>query len=161
MGVTLTVSDTQTGVTRSYRNVRGTAFLPLQRTADFASAAPPLPWPPSRRRRPATPGPARRAGVCPRPGMAGAPPRSEARAAEKVAAAGVCVANATTLCLTGGRFQVRASYDTDSGSGEGNGVALTTDTGYFWFFSPSNVEMVVKVVNGCVVNQSTGPSRGV
>ena len=155
VGVTLTVSDTQTGVTRSYRNVRGTAFLPLQRTADFGvcGAAPALAALSTAAAGDSWTGPS---------GGRSAPalvwqeplPRSEARAAEKVAAAGVCVANATTLCLTGGRFQVRASYDTDSGSGEGNGVALTTDTGYFWFFSPSNVEMVVKVVNGCVVNQS-------
>jgi len=59
----------------------------------------------------------------------------------------------TALCLNG-NFQVRASYDSDSGSGEGQAVALTSDTGYFWFFSPGNVEIVVKVVNGCVVNRS-------
>jgi hypothetical protein len=32
------------------------------------------------------------------------------------------------------------------------GVQLTADTGYFWFFSDANVEMVVKVLNACPVN---------
>jgi hypothetical protein len=36
----------------------------------------------------------------------------------------------------------------------GQAVPLTADTGYFWFFAPSNVEMVVKVLNGCALNQS-------
>jgi hypothetical protein len=31
-------------------------------------------------------------------------------------------------------------------------VPLTSDTGYFWFFSSSNVEMVVKAVTGCGLN---------
>jgi len=29
----------------------------------------------------------------------------------------------------------------------------TSDTGQFWFFSSQNVEMVVKVLNGCGFNQ--------
>ncbi len=29
---------------------------------------------------------------------------------------------------------------------------LTADTGYLWFFSSTNVEVVVKVLNGCGVN---------
>ena len=31
-------------------------------------------------------------------------------------------------------------------------MPLTTDTGYFWFFSSNNVELVVKVVDGRAVN---------
>ncbi|MEP6801645.1 MAG: hypothetical protein ABJC07_06900, partial [Acidobacteriota bacterium] len=37
-------------------------------------------------------------------------------------------------------------------SGQGRAVPLTSDTGYFWFFSSTNIEMVVKVVNGCGFN---------
>jgi hypothetical protein len=29
---------------------------------------------------------------------------------------------------------------------------LTSDSGYFWFFDPSNVELIVKVLDGCGVN---------
>ena len=32
-------------------------------------------------------------------------------------------------------------------------VELTSDTGYFWFFNSSNVEMVVKVINACSFTQ--------
>ena len=33
-------------------------------------------------------------------------------------------------------------------------MPLTSGTGYFWFFDPANIEMVVKVLNGCGINQS-------
>jgi hypothetical protein len=33
-------------------------------------------------------------------------------------------------------------------SGRAQGVVLTSDTAYFWFFSANNVELVVKVVDG-------------
>jgi hypothetical protein len=65
-------------------------------------------------------------------------------------AAGPCVANATTICLNNGRFAVSATFSTGSGqSGLAQAVPLTADTGYFWFFNSSNVEAVVKVINGC------------
>ncbi len=37
-------------------------------------------------------------------------------------------------------------------SGAGQVVNLTADTGAFWFFSSSNVEVVIKVLNGCGSN---------
>ena len=36
--------------------------------------------------------------------------------------------------------------------GPGTAVPLTPDTGYFWFFDPTNVEVVTKVLNGCSVD---------
>ncbi len=66
---------------------------------------------------------------------------------------GTCTPNATTLCLNGGRFRLQASYATSSGSsGAGTGVSITGDSGYFWFFSAANIELVVKVLNACGVN---------
>ena len=64
---------------------------------------------------------------------------------------GPCTTHATTLCLGGGRFQVRAHWEIpDKGeSGEGSAVSLTADSGYFWFFGAANVELVVKVLNAC------------
>src|SRR5262245_20834254 len=68
-------------------------------------------------------------------------------------ASGACAANATTLCLNANRFRVQAQWVTTDGStGSGHAVALTSDTGYFWFFSSNNVEMVVKVVDGRALN---------
>lgn len=67
--------------------------------------------------------------------------------------AGSCTPSATALCLDGGRFQVSADWTKPTGeNGHGNAITLTSDTGYFWFFDQSNVEMVVKVLDGCVVN---------
>jgi hypothetical protein len=63
-----------------------------------------------------------------------------------------CVVNSTTLCLNNGRFKVQTFYQTSTSSGAGAAVGLTSDTGYFWFFSSNNVEAVVKVVNGCSFN---------
>jgi PKD repeat protein len=61
-----------------------------------------------------------------------------------------CTANATTLCLNAGRFKVTADWEkTDGSSGHGTAVALTADTGYFWFFSASNIEVVTKVLKFC------------
>ena len=39
-------------------------------------------------------------------------------------------------------------------AGDGVAVQLTPDTGYFWVFSQNNVEMVVKVLNGCGVTRN-------
>ncbi|HVT58835.1 MAG TPA: hypothetical protein VHR45_10585 [Thermoanaerobaculia bacterium] len=71
-----------------------------------------------------------------------------------VQTAGSCTPNPTTLCLNNSRFAVTTAWRTPAGqSGSGMAVSLTSDTGYFWFFSPTNVEEVVKVLNGCSVNQ--------
>ena len=68
---------------------------------------------------------------------------------------GPCVESATTMCLNGGRFQVTTHWQKSDGtSGDGRGVKLTADSGYFWFFNPDNIEAVVKVLNGCVINHS-------
>ena len=72
-----------------------------------------------------------------------------------VAAGGAtsCVPGAETLCLSGGRFQVTALWQKpDGSSGHGTAVPLTADSGYFWFFDPTNIEMVTKVLNACGIN---------
>ena len=65
-----------------------------------------------------------------------------------------CVADATTLCLNQGRFRVTSDWRAGDGStGHGRGVNLTANSGYFWFFDAANIEMVVKVLDGCASNQ--------
>ena len=45
------------------------------------------------------------------------------------------------------------SWRTDRGeTGIGQGVQLTADSGYFWFFNNDNVEVVIKVLDGCTTN---------
>ena len=62
-----------------------------------------------------------------------------------------CFDGPTALCLNGGRFRVTARWETAGGmTGDGRGVQLTGDSGHFWFFSPVNIEMVVKVLDACV-----------
>jgi len=65
---------------------------------------------------------------------------------------GTCTASPTVLCLSDGRFKVTATWQTATGAGNGTAVDLTADTGYFWFFAASNVELVVKVLNACSIN---------
>ena len=68
--------------------------------------------------------------------------------------AGPCVENGQTLCLNEGRFEVTAQWATaDGATGVGGSTPLTEDTGAFWFFDPSNVEMVVKLLDGCGLNE--------
>ncbi len=64
---------------------------------------------------------------------------------------GSCIPSVTTLCLARGRFQVDARWrrSTEPTTSTATSVSLTSDTGYFWFFSPSNIEVVVKVLNAC------------
>lgn len=65
---------------------------------------------------------------------------------------GPCVAGPTVLCLNNGRFRVEASYQSAASGGFGQAFRLTDDTGYFWFFSANNVEVIVKILNACGVN---------
>lgn len=61
-----------------------------------------------------------------------------------------CTPSAESLCLNGGRFRVRAEWETANGQrGTARAVPLTGDSGYFWFFSAENVEVVVKVLDAC------------
>lgn len=66
---------------------------------------------------------------------------------------GSCIPSATAMCLNNNRFRVSATFLTPGGqSGNGQVVKLTEDTGYLWFFSATNVEVVVKVLNACGLN---------
>jgi hypothetical protein len=68
---------------------------------------------------------------------------------------GTCVANGSTLCSNLSRFEVSGAWATPDGqAGTAQAVQLTPDTGYFYFFSPSNVEAVIKVLNGCGIDQA-------
>jgi hypothetical protein len=64
-----------------------------------------------------------------------------------------CEIAAGQLCL-GGRFRVEIQF-TDPRNGQassGTPVPITGDTGAFWFFDPSNLELVIKVLDGRAVN---------
>jgi len=61
---------------------------------------------------------------------------------------------ASGLCLHGQRFRAEVAWRVPATGAEGAGtpIPLTGDTGGFWFFSPANYELVVKVLDGRGVN---------
>jgi len=66
---------------------------------------------------------------------------------------GSCVPTATSLCLNRGRFRVEVHWDANGSSGSGTVVpGAAADSGLFWFFAPDNWEVMVKVLDGCGLN---------
>ncbi|HXO21441.1 MAG TPA: hypothetical protein VOA87_16125 [Thermoanaerobaculia bacterium] len=65
------------------------------------------------------------------------------------AASGPCRANATTLCLQSRRFSVQVDWQNqfDGTSGVGRAVPRTDETGFFSFGDPSNIELLVKILD--------------
>jgi hypothetical protein len=129
--VVMTVLDSQTGDVKTYTNPQGTAFQPIQDTDAFATCS----------------------SATQEVGIAAVAPLSLSAYSGSSNVSEDCVANVTTLCLNNSRFKVQAQWFTwDGASGVGQVIPLTSDTDAFWFFSPNNVEVVVKVPNGCGVN---------
>ena len=64
----------------------------------------------------------------------------------------VCTPSASTLCLAANRFAVSVTWKTGTNTGSGTAVPLTADTGYFWFFGNSNIELMVKVLDARTIN---------
>ena len=50
------------------------------------------------------------------------------------------------------RFEASLTWSTPIASGHGVPEAITDNAGYFWFFDPSNPELLVKVIDGTPVN---------
>ena len=66
-----------------------------------------------------------------------------------------CVDAGTVICLGHKRFQIEVEWhDYQGRRGSGHAYPLTDDSGLFWFFTDTNLEFLVKVVNAC-----TGFSR--
>ena len=65
-----------------------------------------------------------------------------------------CLPTDTRLCFHLGRFTAEVSWSTSEEDGEGRAVRFPTadDSGFFWFFDPKNLEVMVKVLDGCAVN---------
>jgi CSLREA domain-containing protein len=60
-----------------------------------------------------------------------------------------CVAGGSTVCLNNGRFKVTATWRRGLTA---QGVTLSNESGYFYFSSPGNVELTVKILNTCAAN---------
>ncbi|MEM8933671.1 MAG: hypothetical protein AAGE94_20950 [Acidobacteriota bacterium] len=64
-----------------------------------------------------------------------------------------CVASPRTLCLGANRFAARVQYRVGDTTGSGSAVALNSfglnAGGIFYFFDPTNPEMLIKMLDGC------------
>lgn len=66
-----------------------------------------------------------------------------------------CTVTDDHLCLLDGRFRVSVRYRNQHNDNiEGGGIALpeTTESGLFWFFTPENIELIVKLLDGRGIN---------
>ena len=121
---TLTVTDTQTGLTRRY-------FNPMSQLASVGDTT----------------------SFGPLGAFSVAAPSPTGLAEERTVAAGPCEATAERLCLNDQRFAVEVAWkDFQGNQGMGKAVNLTADTGWFWFFDAANVEVVLKVLDGTSLN---------
>lgn len=153
--VVMTVIDSQTGVAATFFNPAGTAFEPVKDTETFAVCSQGNNLY-GESRYLLTSGEMESV----RGGMS-IPASSVERSFGRPAATrvelpqngdGACEADSQTLCLESGRFEVRASWEAGARSGGATAWPRTTDTGLYWFFNDSNVELAVKVLDGCAIN---------
>jgi photosystem II stability/assembly factor-like uncharacterized protein len=64
-----------------------------------------------------------------------------------------CVSGGQTLCLNAHRFSASVLWrDPSHNLGDGQALSITDNTGAFWFYDPTNLELVVKVLDGRSVN---------
>ena len=67
-------------------------------------------------------------------------------------ASATCTANATTMCLENDRFAVTGTVVAQGETKQLQMVGLTPDTGFGWFLNEQNLEIFVKVLDGCAIN---------
>jgi hypothetical protein len=126
----LEVTDSGTGTVRIYHNRQGD-------TRGFADTA-----------FPAT-------GTSDAKEVANLSPKQDPVTQTGTAATGACVADARTLCLLG-RYEVEVTWKTVAGqAGAGTAVPDSDNSGFFWFFGPENLELVVKILDGTGINGKT------
>ena len=65
-----------------------------------------------------------------------------------------CRGTEHSLCLSEGRFKIDVAWQDFFGNrGRGRARSVTDDVGAFWFFSPENLETLVKVLDGRSINE--------
>lgn len=65
-----------------------------------------------------------------------------------------CVPSSTQICLNNNRFAVKIAWRSASASGQGQAIKYTADSGLFWFFGSDNIEVLLKVLDGCALSNS-------
>ena len=145
----ITVTDLRTGATKRYHNPAG-SFCGRGDTAAFRDGAAASTLQASAETLPelSLPSPepfplSREAGGRWERGLGG----------EAFSPAEACAPDAQTLCLLGSRFRVSVEWQDHQGNtGKGFAVPRSDASGTFWFFGADNTELVVKVLDGRVLN---------
>ena len=136
--VSITVTDTTTGEAKTYASAQGVPFAPIADTSALGNCSEDA----SLAAHPEEPA----------PGTYSEAPIYRPLETRRVLDEG-CVSSDMVLCLHG-RFQVEGTWQTESGAvGPAHAVALSAESGYLWFFDPSNVEVMVKALNACSIEQ--------
>ncbi|MEM8932166.1 MAG: hypothetical protein AAGE94_13380 [Acidobacteriota bacterium] len=68
---------------------------------------------------------------------------------------GPCVQTSQTACLDNGRFQVEVEWQDPDGptrAATRRAISGSDTSTLFWFFDPTNIEMLTKVLDGCALN---------
>ncbi|MEO8197788.1 MAG: hypothetical protein ABI689_13815 [Thermoanaerobaculia bacterium] len=66
-----------------------------------------------------------------------------------------CSAASAPLTLDNGRFEICSRWEDFTGRfGDGTPTPLRATSGGFWFFSPDNLELLAKTIDGCDYNSS-------
>ena len=122
---TVNVFDRATGTSRTYPHAGGSAALPDLDAAAFATCG------------------------------AATPPAVYSTTALPTESAPLCADDPAAFCFgSGGRFRAKVSWQTRNASGGGQPVPYgSSDSGLFTFYSPDNWELMVKVLDGCAINQ--------
>ncbi len=158
LGYSTQVTDTVTGAMKEYRNEPGSLSAAITDNTAFPGACSGAGATASLA--PSAAGDSAFPGDLTFPGDLGPAVRLAAAApvvASPVVAAagGACTGDAGTLCLLRDRYAVSVDWSSVDGATGRGSVARprTDDSGLFWFFSPTNWELLVKVLNGCSTNR--------
>jgi len=129
---TLQVTDTETGEVQQYHNPLGQASPAITDTAAFATC----------------PGKSLSRHTASSRQPVVAPP------VQAAAAGADCTDTGTELCLNDSRYRVEVEWrDFEGRTGSGRVAPLrSADSGVLWFFSANNWEMLIKVLDGCAIN---------
>jgi len=64
-----------------------------------------------------------------------------------------CIPSATTMCMHGNRFAVTVDWrDFADITGPGQAINLGDQSGYFWFFAATNIELIINILDGTAKN---------
>ena len=142
---TLRVTDTAVGAIREYFNSLGTASPAITDADAFATC----------NAHSAAAGARLWTGPVARENLEAWLPGIDGSHRDGATSKGACVQSPVDMCLQEGRFLVEVEwrdYEENTGSGHVPPDRYSDDSGILWFFSEDNWEMLVKVLDGCVIN---------